>query len=244
MAFPPSEELALMRTHPRTPIRSSEHFKSAIDARYKALGDGSIEESYMSFSDVTPDIFQSLESRRHELGASKVRLTYFPDIGTLIVKVPSLVQQRAALIFSNEIWRCLTDMVHNREAIPVGSGTYDGQRDSSKEADAAYTNQVVRPLESDWAVFVIEAGMSESLDRLHADGSWWINHSDGEVRLVIVVWVSPSTRIMKMQSFVPARNPRPAGPQTRARAAIPNPWARQLYNNDVEIDFSTTPQPR
>lgn len=242
MVSPSSEELALMRTHPRTPIGSPADFKSAIDARYKALEDGTIEESYISFSDVRPDTFQSLNSRRHELGASKVRLTYFPDIETLIVKVPSLPHERAAATFGYQIHRRLAPgMVNDREAVPVGSARYRGQRDSSKEADAAFQNQIVRRLDSQWPVFVIEAGMSESLERLHGDASWWINHSDGEVRLVIIVWVSPSTQIMKMETWVPARNPPPTGPRTRSRTAIPTLYARQLHQNDLEIDFSTTP---
>lgn len=242
MIAPPSAELALMRTHPRTSLRSSDQFRSAIDDRYKALEDGTIEESYISFSDVTPDTFQSLNSRRHELGASKVRLTYFPDIETLIVKVPSLLHERAAAVFGHQIHRRLTTgMVHNREAVPVGSATYRGQRDSSKEADAAYQNQIVRPQDSQWPIFIIEAGMSESLDRLHSDVSWWIKHSDGKVRLVILVWVSPSTRVIKVETWVPARSPPSTGPCTRSRTAIPTLYARQLHNNDVEIDFLTTP---
>jgi hypothetical protein len=239
MLSPPSAQLALTNIYPRTPIGNPRDFKSAVDNRYTALENGRIEDSYLSFSGVTSQLFESIESSRDTLGANRVRFTYFADIETLIVKVPSEPHERAHAIIGYDIFLRLRALmaVDGDEVVPVQSTRYRGNRGSSKEADSAFKNLIVRPQDASWPVWVIEAGMSESLERLRGDASWWINHSDGEVQLVILVWISPSRRIIKIETWVPERR-FPPGPNTRSRSAIPTLWARK-EDDDVEMDFST-----
>ncbi|GIK02121.1 hypothetical protein Aspvir_006164 [Aspergillus viridinutans] len=240
MESPFSAQLALTDIYPPAPIGDPQDFKSAIENRSTALRDGSIEDSYLSFGGVTPQLFESIESRRDTLGAKRARFTYFADIETL-VKVPSEPHERGHAIIGHEISRRLrTHMAVNfEEVVPVQSTTYHGRGGSSKEADSAYKNLNVRSQVASWPLWVVEGGMSESLERLRGDASWWINHSNGDVQLAILVWICPSRRTIKVETWVSERRPpSPApGPRTRARGAIPTLWARK-EDGEVEMDFS------
>jgi hypothetical protein len=188
MEPPSASQLALTDIHHPAPIREPQDFKSAIENRFTALEDGSLEDSYLSFSGVTPQLFEYIESRRNALGAKRVRFTYFADIETLIVKVPSEAHEKAHAIIGHEIFLRLRGhmAVDGDEVVPVQSTTFHGSGGSSKEADSAYKNLNVRSQVASWPVWVVEGGMSESKERLRGDASWWINHSNGEVQLVIL----------------------------------------------------------
>ncbi|GFG04730.1 hypothetical protein IFM61392_03469 [Aspergillus lentulus] len=204
MESPSSAQLALTDIYPPAPIGEPEDFKSAIENRFTALEDGSIEDSYLSFSDVTTQLFEYIDSRRDTLGAKRVRFTYFADIETLIVKVHSEAHERAHAIIGHEIFLRLRGhmAVDGDEVVPVQSTTFYGSEGSSKEADSAYKNLNVRSQVASWPVWVVEGGMSESSERLRADASWWINHSNGDVELAILVWICPSRRTIKIETWV------------------------------------------
>jgi hypothetical protein len=239
MLSPPSTQLALTDIYPRTRIRNPRDFKSAIDSRRAALEDGSIEDSYLSLSGVTPQLFESIESRRDTLGANRVRFTYFADIETLIVKVPSEPHERGQAIIGHEIfYRLRAHMaVAGDEVIPVQSTTYHGMGGSSKEGDSAYKNLTIRSQAASWPLWVVEGAVSESFERLRGDASWWINHSNGEVRLVMLVCICRSNRTIRIETWVPEQVLPPPGPRTRARGAIPTLWARKEAA-EVLMDFS------
>ncbi|GFG03616.1 hypothetical protein IFM5058_01519 [Aspergillus udagawae] len=239
MLSPPSTQLALTDIYPRTSIGNSRDFKSAIDNRRAALEDGSIEDSYLSFSGVTAQLFESIESRRDTLGANRVRFTYFPDIETLIVKVPSEPHERGHAVIGHEIFLRLRMLmgVDGDEVTPIQQTKYHGMGGSSKEADSAYKNVIIRSQAASWPLWVIEGGVSESLERLRGDASWWINHSNGEVRLVILVCIRRSDRTIRIETWVPEQVLPPPGPRTRARGAIPTLWARKEAA-EVLMDFS------
>ncbi|GIJ84717.1 hypothetical protein Asppvi_003568 [Aspergillus pseudoviridinutans] len=226
-----SAQLALTDIYPPAPIGKPRDFKSAIENRVKALRDGSTEDSYLSFNGVTPQLFEYIESRRHTLGAKRARFTYFADIETLIVKVPSEAHEKAHAIIGHEIFFRLRRMGIAPAEVILGG--------SSKEVDSAYKNLNVRSQVASWPIWVVEGGMSKSLERLRGDASWWINHSKGEVQLVILVWICPSRRTVKVETWVPERRPpSPApGPCTRARGAIPTLGARK-EDDEVEMNFS------
>lgn len=144
-----------------------------IKNKIKALEDGSDEDSYLSFGGVTPERFQYIESNRDALEATRVRFTYFADIETLVVKVPSEPHEGAHAGIANEIRDILriNSRVSRAEVWPIGSTRYRGNS-SSKEGDSGYRNNNLRPQAGAWPHWVVKAGMLESLDRLHADASW------------------------------------------------------------------------
>ncbi|KAG2001031.1 hypothetical protein GB937_010573 [Aspergillus fischeri] len=91
MLSPPSAQLApLTDVYPRT-----RDFKSAIDNGYAALSDESIDNSYLSFSGVTPQLFESIESRRDDtLNSSHV---FTPKIQNPSTPSPSPSSQQETI---------------------------------------------------------------------------------------------------------------------------------------------------
>jgi hypothetical protein len=245
MESPSSAQLALTDIYLPSLLREPQVFKSVIENRFTALRDGSVEDSYLSFNGVTPQLFEYIESRRNSLGAKRVRFTYFADIETLIVKVPSEAHEKAHAIIGHEIFLRLRGhmAVDGDEVVPVQSTTFHGNGGSSKEADSAYKNLNVRSHVASWPVWVVEGGMSESIERLRGDASWWINHSNGDVQLVLLVWICPSRRTIKVETWVPERKPPSAapGPRSGARGATPTLWARK-GDDEVEMEFSANTQ--
>ncbi|RHZ67743.1 uncharacterized protein CDV56_109314 [Aspergillus thermomutatus] len=228
MVSPSSAQLALTDIYPPTPIPKPQDFKTAIENKSKALRDGSDEDSYLSFSGVTPQRFEYIESHRDALGAKRARFSYFADIETLIVKVPSEPHEKAHAGIGSEIMlRLRMNMrIARDEVFPVQSTTYHGRGGSSKEADSSYKNLRVRSRVGSWPLWVVEGGMSGSIQRLRGDASWWIDHSGGEVKLVLLVWIRPSRKTIKIETWVPEQ--------------ILPLWARK-EDDEVEIDFSVNP---
>ena len=126
------------------------------------------------------------------------------------------------------------------EVVGTAATKRQGKGNTIKEPDSSFKNLRLRSQVGDWPHWVIEGGMSESLQRLRADASWWINHSEGEVLLVILIWIRPSLKIIKIETWVPERTLPPPGPRTRSRAAIPTLSPRK-EDIDVEMDFSVDP---
>ncbi|KAF7118525.1 hypothetical protein CNMCM5793_008055 [Aspergillus hiratsukae] len=202
-ASPSSAQLALTDFYPPTPLPKLPGFKRAIDNKYKAFEDGSDEDSYLSFSGVTPQSFEYIDSHREELGAKRARFTYFADIETLIVKVSSHPHGEAQAALGHEIYYLLRAQmgIGMDEVMPIGSTTCYGKQGSSKEGDSEYRNNNLRPQLGSWPSWVVEGRMSDSMQRLCADASWWINHSDGEVKLVVLILVRPSRKTIKIETW-------------------------------------------
>ncbi|OOF98734.1 hypothetical protein ASPCADRAFT_30837, partial [Aspergillus carbonarius ITEM 5010] len=212
-----------MDSYSPLPIPKCQQFKALIDQRSDDLRNGTVEDSYLSFSGVTTTRFQYIESHRRSLGAAHVRFTYFPDIGTLITKVPSEPHEKCHYILGSRIKDHLRmNMgIAFDEVVGTAATKRQGKGNTIKEPDSSFKNLRLRSQVGDWPHWVIEGGMSESLQRLRADASWWINHSEGEVLLVILIWIRPSLKIIKIETWVPERTLPPPGPRTRSRAAIP-----------------------
>ncbi|RAK98779.1 uncharacterized protein BO80DRAFT_321372, partial [Aspergillus ibericus CBS 121593] len=219
-----STEIRDMYTPLPIPRRSA--FKSLLDKKFEDLKHGIDEDSYLAFSGVTRSRFQDLETHRDSLGAQHVRLTYFPDIETLILKVPSEPHEKAHMAVGNAIRDQLRiNMgVAFQEVMMIQSTKYYGRGETIKESDTSCKNVRLRSRVGDWPNWVIEGGMAASIQRLRGDASWWINHSRGEVQLVILVWIRPSRKTIMIETWVPERSILPPGPRTRARAAIPPVW--------------------
>lgn len=119
-------------------------------------------------------------------------------------------------------------------AIPVGAAEFriPGQR--SKQGDGGFM-PATRRSANDWPSIMLEVGYSESLPYLHQDASWWLIHSLGQTRMVLIfriTWGPPSLRI-EVWELVP--NP---GRVTRTcRAIVPKSTAAF----DIAANGSVTP---
>ncbi|KAH8801364.1 hypothetical protein F5884DRAFT_889273 [Xylogone sp. PMI_703] len=99
-----------------------------------------------------------------------------------------------------------------RELHPTGSATRYGHA-SSSEADGSYRPRTPRPWKGDLPTVVVEAGVSEPLPVLHNKAHWWLENSNGDVRVAIIISVQQRGRIISIEKW---RRVQAAGPATRA----------------------------
>lgn len=178
----PSAELALIRHSALTHYTGFAALKKVVYARRDELcsngGDGN---QYVAFDCVSQEDFEKIKEKHLEL-VMKATLTYFPDIETLIVKIPTQPHEKAHEQLGQLILlRAVAPMnLGLNDFAPMGSTTRTVQSGSSKESDSAWKNANIRDHEDDFPCLVIESGMSESLGRLRSDASWWIENSAGK----------------------------------------------------------------
>jgi hypothetical protein len=193
-------------------------------------GDGAA--LYFSFSGVSAKSFQAVEKRRHEIGTC-VRFLYLSDIETLIVKTPSKVHEMAHLSLGRSITRQVDRMgLPESDFYPLGATRFRQNR-SSKEGDSTFINKTIRPGLLDWPALVIEAGYSESVLQLRRDARWWIENSNGQVRIVVLIKVNPGQKTLVIEKWMP----RPAPPKV-TRTYRPN---FPVHVDNITIDQSVTP---
>ncbi|RAH50688.1 uncharacterized protein BO95DRAFT_510728 [Aspergillus brunneoviolaceus CBS 621.78] len=156
--------------------------------------------------DVSPQQFNHIVEREEGL-SSHVRLNYFRDIETLIVRIPARETETAHLSFSNIVVCASYKMgLGRKESCPLGATTFLGPTGSAKEADSSFTNLRSRPSRQ-WPIWVIGAAIrsSDSMLRLRAAAAWWAAHSAGEVKLFLLIEVNRETKEVIVEQHVPMR---------------------------------------
>jgi hypothetical protein len=95
-------------------------------------------------------------------------------------------------------------------------------RRASKEGDTAYKPLSIRPREVDWPTIVIEAGWSESLQKLRLDAGFWLEDSGGDVKIVLLISIGRRARAGTMIIEKWENRPVPANrPATRSMTRAP-----------------------
>jgi hypothetical protein len=161
------------------------NLRKRVQSLAKELAAGRTTEQYLVFRGVTKDNFAQIDHQRASIG--KGRKTYYTDTDLLIIKVPTMVHEWAHISLSDEINHKLEKMgLARRSLCGCGTTIYDGFS-SFKEGDSYKPK--CRTREDDWPVLVVEAGVSETLARLRVDADWWLINSNGEVKIVIIIWI-------------------------------------------------------
>jgi hypothetical protein len=238
VSITPSRELALVKEYPPIPFANVKQMSDVLQSRRSELERGLGRSIYVPFSNVTPTSFVAINKHREQTG-SKVRFTYFPDIATLIIKIPTKIHEQAHWHFSMKLVRLADRMgIRDSEFIPYGAATMKSEnrpQRSQKEGDSTFLNRLIRQGNDAWPSLVIEAGNTESLPRLRSDAKWWIESSRGAVRIVVVIKVNRPRNSVTILKYVPG--PRPvAYPNTQnAPAVVP------VESATITIDQSVTP---
>ncbi|KAH8808991.1 hypothetical protein F5884DRAFT_882921 [Xylogone sp. PMI_703] len=221
-----SSKLALIDKYSPSTYTSSKQLRELMSKHYQRVQDGDYEAEYFSISGISARVFDMIEKQRRDLGAA-VRFTYFGDIDTLIIKVVTKLHEKGHLNLGARVI-CQSGLMglSISECQPLGATKYTGQNESSKEGDSSFINEVIRPNDGDWPSLVIESGYSESMPRLQNDMRWWIGESKGEVRIVLLVQLSPISRRIIIEKWTPRAHPRQ---DEGAKVAT------------IQIDSATTP---
>ncbi|KAE8376355.1 hypothetical protein BDV26DRAFT_282721 [Aspergillus bertholletiae] len=170
---------------------------------------------YLSFKNIFPLNFEYIDRHRSQLGA--VRFTYYPDINTLIIKVPTTEHEIAHNALSQKISAQITAMnIDIDQFLSLGAARYVGPTASEKEADSSFKNPIFRPRHGDWPTLVIESG--------------------GQVQIVLLIKVARNIKRMVFEKYVPER----VYPYTRAQAST-GPNYRPALVSTTEVYQGATP---
>ncbi|KAN0075134.1 hypothetical protein V8E54_007745 [Elaphomyces granulatus] len=229
----PSSKFALVDEFPPISFKSVAQLKTVIARKFEKLKDHG--DQHVAVGGISQGLFNRIESGRLGHGSS-IRLTYFGDIETMIVKLVSEPHERAHRTLGRQIeHRMFHPMqLSFSEFLDIGSSKYTGQNQSAKEGDTAWKNILLRPKQGDWPCVVIEAGLSESLPRLRVDASWWIQNSGGQVKMVLLIWIQPSLKKVAIEKWIPTM------PMTRTSPRRPA-QTYPICNAKISIDQSQTP---
>jgi hypothetical protein len=203
-----------------------------VQERSKELEAGASNQ-YLIFQPVTSDDLVEIDRERASIGKHS-RMTHYTDTHLLIVKLmPSATHEGAHVNFANNVLVKVVRMgVSVNEFFGLGAARFSGPN-SSKEGDSSFKPSS-RTNEDDWPTIVFESelsesGLSESLRRLRSDARWWLNNSQGDVKIVILISVKPAQRKIDFEKWefspVPGRRP-------STRAFPNNPLAPQ---NQLQI---------
>jgi hypothetical protein len=94
--------------------------------------------------------------------------------------------------------------------IPIGNAQYPGSSGNrSKRPDKGYLQRDTRDSE-DVPSFVVEVGVSESLNGLRNDAHFWLTQTGGGTRLVLLIKVKKGDQVIEMERWehVPSTRPR------------------------------------
>ncbi|KAH8429187.1 uncharacterized protein LDX57_006856 [Aspergillus melleus] len=212
LAVPPSIELALTDKYPPVPFTTFRDLYNAVSARHDKLYHG-FQDQYLSFCNLKPAQFEILDARRTLTIGKGARFTYFPDIETLIIKLTSGATEVAHSNLSMSIYLEVVGVKRRQvagaenfdmqEFCPIGKTTFTGQNGSVKEGDSTFINIIQRPKNSNWPHLVIQAGLSEALPRLRSDARWWLEHSGGQIDIVILIWIQSTAKIITLEKWTP-----------------------------------------
>ena len=179
--------------------RGVRSFIRAIESQAKELRSGNAGQ-YAIFSPVTQDQLAAIERIRdtHHKG---LRFNYFNSVETLIVKIMAApVQELASKGFGSRLDVKIARMEQLDNIGWMDATTYRANG-SQKEADCSWKPGYFRPLKTDWPTVVIECGVSKSRDRLEVDAHWWLENTDGQVKMVLVISFSKTKREIHFQQW-------------------------------------------
>jgi len=176
-------------------------FKEAVDSRADLLRSGKADESlppYLIFSPVTLQQLANLD-RLRKTCYKRLRFLYLNEPKVLIVKyMPDAVHELAARHFDATIQQKIREGGQWPEIAVMGNTNYQGTL-SGKEPDGSFRPLRARPDHNDWPTVILECGVSEIPRRLTADRRWWIEHSKGAVKIVLLFFASLKNRTIRIE---------------------------------------------
>jgi hypothetical protein len=216
------------------------------------LMEGRSNQACFAFCNVSQQAITTFHEQRHTLPKC-IRISYYPNLQMLIVRLrPGGPHEAASGHFHGLIQDALGPMGLNfRSLKAIGAKIHTGPDGSQKEPDQCFRPRV-RPNPTDWPTLILEVGYSETLAQLHRDADWWIEKSNGQVQIVVLVKLSTTTTTKRMHIEVWHSVPNPQNPLTAIRAdppqqtvditapsgaALANPTVYTVTGSPLILDF-------
>lgn len=157
----------------------------------------SVEDCFVVLKHFPPEIFAECEEELPQ------RCDYSPPLQILIIKMPSQPHEEAAYSFEMMIGTIAKEMQVFRRIAGCGATRIDTPG-RSKQADRSWkpARQVRK-----FPTVALEVGFSETTAKLEKDIAWWINESEGEVRMGVTVDIKRRSGCIEIKSWTPAFEP-------------------------------------
>ncbi|CAL5870076.1 uncharacterized protein PFLUO_LOCUS4310 [Penicillium psychrofluorescens] len=182
--------------------KGSQHFNNVIDQEYKWFqGDQTGEYSeWVAFTGLNATTFARRFTDCSDL--SKSWKSYSPSQQTLLVKMPLPVHGHAHQKFLHRILSSLNNdyLVDRLQYYP--NVKVEGQTKAKMPDNGLGPFERPSKGSNKWPTVVIEIGVSECLPKLQSDAEWWINNSNGDVKIVLTMSINrktPKITIMKWE---------------------------------------------
>jgi hypothetical protein len=215
-----------------------ENMRRIVKSQSDKLQKSNSEQQYLVFTHVSIDDLAEIDCARNKIGKG-TRMTYYTDVNLLIVKLPTAEHELAHRNLAKKMCFMLTRMgISDDELDSVGATTYYVPG-SAKEADSAYRPHFFRPSKIDWPTIVFESGVSESLSQLRLDAEWWLENSNGAVKIVIIISIKRASQSLQIEKWELASISR-MRPLTRAFSDAANvPPLIPTKTQEITIDQNT-----
>lgn len=151
-----------------------EDLRKAIDLQTKRLEEGVSDQQYLVFRHVTEADLEKIYDVRDSIG-KHTRLTHYGDASVLIVKIHTRLTALAASTFAAAFTKQVMEM-----------GTPDDELCSQKKIEP--TSQ-----RSSWGL------EHESLQCLRSNARWWLENSEGEVKIIVIVLIEAGDRRLQIE---------------------------------------------
>jgi hypothetical protein len=151
---------------------------------------------------------------------------YTADTKCLVIKIPTTEHEGLHGSLDDNFFVEAVLMGLRREFYSVGSSTFkdrDANRNvtSEGEGDSSRKPSSMRTDKHQYPTLVIEAGWTQTLEKLRQKAEWWFDKSSGDVKIVLLIKSSPRSNHIRIEKWklAPATSRRGAT-TTRAAAAI------------------------
>lgn len=154
---------------------------------------------YIAFTNVPPSL---VEDSKRRIFPKSTRVFYNHETRQLIVKLVAKPHEIAERTLELGVNLELNSMGLAASVVYTGSGRIRGKA-CSKEPDGTWRPESL-PLgrTTEWPSVVIEVAVSESWKKLKSDAEWWISNSEGQVKLVILIYVNQSQPDIKYETLI------------------------------------------
>ena len=217
-----------------------------VDALFDQLAALPADCDSLVIGKVSIKSFRAIEAER-DRRRRHYRLTFLPDIASVIVSIPTGGHERAHLSLFQLVIEAIRDMGLQRQWVGSGAETLAalGGVSAAGQGEGDSTGGPRRQHDGSlrvWPTLVIEAGATQTLPSLRTKARWWFAASDYAMKVVVLVKIVAATSSIEIEKWI-AAGPGPQRQGATATRASRVATARQLVVDQRVLINWTGPAP-
>ncbi|CRG91211.1 hypothetical protein PISL3812_08259 [Talaromyces islandicus] len=187
---------------------------------------------FLVFTHINPQVFE----RDFYTDEKSIYDSFEHSLQLLVIKIPLTEHERAVREFSRILIRTLASMNDvDLELDLLGSRDRDKASRMKRPDDQFIPKELPPGYSGNWPTLVVEPGWAESRAKLEKDARWWLNSSEGEVKIALTVSVSRTQREIVMECWELVDRATRLEPDRKAPAVTQRVVLKQTTPNDPLI---------